>query len=100
MYMNRIAAGMLAAGIVVLGSGCASMEIDELRSMVGDAKAAAAAAQSAADQAMNGSQQAQSAADEADRKATEALKAANDANNCCRRNSEKIDRMFEKSMQK
>jgi len=101
MHTKGIAAGLLAASIAVLGTGCASTEeIEKLRTMAEQAQSAATAAQSAADRALSGVQQAQSAAADADRKATEALRAANDANNCCRENSEKIERMFQKSMQK
>ena len=101
MHIKGLSAGLLAAGIVVLGSGCSTTdEMGTLRSMAEQAQSAAAAAQAAADRALGGSQQAQSAAAEADRKATEALRAANDANNCCRQNSEKMDRMFQRSLQK
>lgn len=95
MRMVRVVGGLIIAGTVALATGCGvtSEQIEELRALAQQAQQTADGAQSAAAAA-------QSAADSANSKADSALSAANDANNCCRRNSEKMDRMFEKAMQK
>ena len=97
--------GLMRVGaVVIVGAllgGCAStQEIQELRSLIEQAQGAAANAQGTADNALAAAQEAKAGAAAADAKASEALQAANDANNCCQVNSEKIDRMFEKVMQK
>ena len=94
MKIARFTGGLIVAGTLVFASGCATTEqIEELRAL-------AQQAQQAADQAQAAAAAAQSAADSASSRADSALSAANDANNCCRRNTEKMERMFEKAMQK
>ena len=88
----------LAAVVVVAGigitSGCANTEeMDQLRQMASDAMSAAQQAQSAASRA-------QSTADGAATQAAEAMRRADEANACCKANTERMNRMFQKSMQK
>jgi len=87
-----------AALAVVLGlaGGCAHItqeEWDEYKSTTNTALSEARAAKSAADAAASAARSAQAAADAAQRTADEALA-------CCRDNSDKIERMFEKTMKK
>ena len=84
---------IVVSGVVAL-SGCASTnEMDELRKMAADAMAAAQQAQAAADRA-------QAAADSAAGEAASAMQRADEANACCKANTERMNRMFKKSMQK
>jgi hypothetical protein len=97
--------GLVRIGAVVIAGalmgGCATTEqLNEVRAIAEQAQSAASAAQSTADSALAAAQAATASAEAADAKASEALAAANEANNCCQVNSEKIDRMFEKVMQK
>ncbi|MEE8285407.1 MAG: Lpp/OprI family alanine-zipper lipoprotein [Gammaproteobacteria bacterium] len=90
----RLTAVALAAMFIAVGSGCASnSEIDEIRSMAREAKGAA-------DRAERTAKRAESRATEAQRQAEQALTAANAAQACCTANSEKLNRMFKKSMSK
>ncbi len=92
--MARLTAVALAAMFIAVGSGCASnSEIDEIRSMAREAKGAA-------DRAERTAKRAESRATEAQRQAEQALTAANAAQACCTANSEKLNRMFKKSMSK
>jgi hypothetical protein len=77
--------------ITGLAFGCASNP--ELERMVNEAKQAAEHATEVANQANNTANAAKSTADQA-------LSEAQSAQACCQKNSEKIDRMFKKSMQK
>ena len=82
-----------AAVLMMLG-GCATVEqVNEAKSLAESAQAAAQAAAAAADSATAAANQAMDAA-----KAAQA--AADAANACCSENSSKLDRMFEKAMQK
>ena len=92
--------GVLIMGTVLL-SGCATTdELRELRNMAEQARSAAANAQGTADRAMAAATAADSRAIEAERKAEGALQAANESSNCCQQNSERLNRMFKKAMQK
>ncbi|MEH6578050.1 MAG: Lpp/OprI family alanine-zipper lipoprotein [Amphritea sp.] len=73
--------------LTIAVTGCASTsELNDVRTM--------------AEQAMAMSQQADDRAASADAQAKQAMQAAQDAQTCCLQNSEKIDRAFERSMQK
>lgn len=90
----RLTTVALAVMFITVGSGCASnTEIDEIRSMAREAKGAA-------DRAERTAKRAESRATEAQRQAEQALTAANAAQACCTANSEKLNRMFKKSMSK
>ena len=90
----RLTTVALAAMFITLGTGCASnTEIDEIRSMAREAKGAA-------DRAERTAKRAESRATEASRQAEQALTAANASQACCTANSEKLNRMFKKSMSK
>ena len=86
--LAKLSAAALLAGLTI---GCASNA--ELERMVRDAK-------QAADHATEVANQANQTANEAKSTADQALSAAQSAQSCCQQNSEKIDRMFKKSMQK
>jgi len=89
--MKSLAKFSAAALIGSLTIGCASTA--SLEKMVNDAK-------QAADHATEVANQANKTANEAKSTADQALSAAQSAQSCCQQNSEKIDRMFKKSMQK
>jgi murein lipoprotein len=84
----------LVALFIGLSAGCAAnTEIEGIRSMAREAKGAA-------DRAERTAKRAESRATEAQRQAELALTAANAAQACCTANTEKLDRMFKKSMAK
>lgn len=96
--MYRVSANavkaLAAASVLVLASGCATTdELDKMRSDIQKAQSDAAAAQSAADRA-------QSTAANAQILAERAMDSSREAQNCCAANSERIDRVFKKSMLK
>jgi len=76
------------ATVLAVSAGCAATpeDIDAIRATAEEAKQTAA--------------EAQAAAARAESKADAAKRAAEDAKGCCGDNSEKIDRMFKKSMYK
>ena len=89
------------AAMVTLGAGCASTDdVNALRADVENLKGAAAAAQGTAAGAVSDAEAARAEAGQASRTANRALSAAREAQACCAANSEKIERMFKKSMMK
>lgn len=93
MKRTLVKVTFFAAVLMALG-GCATVEqVNEARALAESAQAAASAAAAAADSATAAANQAMDAA-----KAAQA--AADAANACCNENSSKLDRMFEKAMQK
>lgn len=94
----------LLAGVtmaVATASGCVTTgDLEEVRSLAQQAADDAAAAQSAANSAERKANSAQSTASEANARAARAEEAANEAQQCCAANTERMNRMFEKSMQK
>ncbi|MCC7412928.1 MAG: hypothetical protein IT495_15040 [Gammaproteobacteria bacterium] len=89
----RVSALALVLG---LATGCSTVtkeQFDAVSSTANNALSEARAAKSSADAAMSAAKQAQSAAEGAQRTADEALA-------CCRDNSDKIERLFEKTMRK
>ncbi len=91
-FMTRLLAASLLAGLAV-STGCASSDIDQLRSELADVRAIANEAKSAADEAK------QEAA-EAKAEAAEAKAAADEAKAMAQDNTDRIDRMFKKAMTK
>jgi len=96
--MSKSIARLLAAAAVVgaigLSAGCASTEeMENIQRMAREAKGAA-------DRAERTANRAESTANDAARQAAEALSAANEAQACCTANTEKLNRMFKKSMTK
>ncbi len=89
----RLMTVALAAMFITLGTGCATTEIEEIRSMALEAKGAA-------DRAERTAKRAETRATEAQRAADQAMSAANAAQACCTANTEKLNRMFKKSMMK
>ena len=93
MQMKTIKITLLAASIGLIG-GCAdTAQLEEVRSM-------ASAAQAKADDAYNLAQIANTTASEASYAAQQAEATATAALECCNSNSSKLDRMFQKAMQK
>ncbi len=89
----RMSAVALALGVM---SGCTYVtkeQLDSVASTANNALSEARSARSAADSAATAARQAQAAAEAAQRSADEALA-------CCRDNSDKIERLFERTMQK
>ena len=100
--MTRIARQFPAIAAVslvaMLGIGCASTA--NLEQMVKDAQQTANEALDAANKAQRTADQANSAASSAAQKAEQAMSGVNDAQACCSANTERLNRMFEKSMRK
>jgi hypothetical protein len=96
MKRTLIKVTFFAAILMILG-GCATVEqLNEVRAIAENAQSvanSAASAASAADGAMSAANQAMDAAKAAQSAADAALA-------CCNENSSKLDRMFEKAMQK
>lgn len=97
-YISTPSRIFIVALVTGLTLGCASNP--ELQRMVNEAKQAAEHATEVANQANKTANDAKSTADDAKSTADQALSEAQSAQSCCQRNSEKIDRMFKKSMQK
>ena len=99
--MTRWTAGAGLAALVTLGAGCASNDdVASLRADLASLKAASMAAQDTAAGAVADAEAARAEAGQASRTANRALSAAREAQTCCAANTEKIDRMFKKSMMK
>ncbi len=85
-------------------SGCASTDLQnrvaEAERIAQAAQRDAAAAKSSADAASRAAEAASRAASNAQASADAAKRSADSAQACCQANSEKIDRMFKKSMSK
>ena len=89
-----------AAVLMVLG-GCATTEqLNEVRAIAESAQSAANSAGSAADSAASAANSAAAAANQAMEAAQAAQSAADASMACCNENTSKLDRMFEKAMQK
>lgn len=90
----RVLTALMAAMFITLGAGCATTDqIEEIRNMAQDAKGTA-------DRAERTAKRAEATANNAQRQAEQALQAANEAQACCTANTEKLNRMFKKSMTK
>ena len=94
------AAATSVAAVVAFGAGCATHDLDAMEADIESLKGAAAAAREMAAGAMSDAEAARAEAGQASRTANRALGAAREAQTCCAANSEKIDRMFKKSMMK
>lgn len=99
MIKNVLKVGA-AALIVGLASGCASTGLDEVRATANQAAADAAAAKTAAEAARAAADRAAQQAASAQSTASQALQQANSAQSCCDANTERLERMFQKSMSK
>ncbi|MCH7853152.1 MAG: hypothetical protein IIB76_02350 [Proteobacteria bacterium] len=87
--------------ILGLASGCASQEaIDRAQATADSAARDAAAAKSAAEAARAAADSAAQTASAAQSTADQALSAATEAQSCCDANRDRLERMFQKSMQK
>jgi len=93
----------VSAIVLILGisSGCVSQDaIDRAQSTAEGAARDAAAAKSAAEAARAAADSAVQAASAAQSTADQALSAATEAQSCCDANRDRVERMFQKSMQK
>jgi len=98
MTMN-LTGVMRAAALVVgfaIATGCASVTTEQLE----EVRAAATAAQNAADAAQRAATQAQQAVSGAQSTANQALQAAQAAQACCDATNQRVDRMFEEAQAK
>lgn len=99
-YSRALNIAMLAA-VVATGAGCAtSGSLEEVRKMAEEAQSAAASAQQSADQAQSTADSAEQSAENAMSTAEAASQTADEAQSCCDANTERLDRMFQKSQQK
>ncbi len=93
MKITLVKASILAA-VLALASGCATTEqINAIKATADQALSTANSASSAADRALSTANQALDAA-------RDAQASADAAQACCKANTDKIDRMFEKAMRK
>ena len=97
MQTKIIKVGVLALSLAMLG-GCGNMK--EMQASIDSANAAASAAMSKASEAYSLASKSQSTASDAALAASKAQATADEALACCKANSDKIDRMFEKAMMK
>lgn len=93
MKKTLIRASILALAVVMLGGCVTTEQLNEVKSI---AESAQATANSAAERSSN----ALSVANQALDAAHKAQDSAQSALDCCNQNSSKLDRMFEKAMQK
>jgi murein lipoprotein len=103
--MTNILKVGVAAAVIALGAGCTDLkplqaEVDSLKSQVSKLSGDLDSVKTAADGASRAAASAQQAATSAQNSANQALSAAQAAQQCCDANSEKLNRMFEKSMSK
>ena len=100
MKRTLVKVTFFAAVLMVLG-GCATTEqLNEVRAIAESAQSAANSAGSAADSAASAANSAAAAANQAMDAAQAAQSAADASMACCNENTSKLDRMFEKAMQK
>ena len=100
MKRTLVKATILAAVFMVLGGCVTTEQLAEVRAIAENAQAAADSAASAANSASSAADNAMSTANQALDAANSAQSAADAAMACCNENSSKLDRMFEKAMQK
>ena len=94
----KVSALVLVFGVA---SGCASQEaIDRAQATADNAARDAAAARSAAEAARAAADSAAQAAASAQSTADQALAAATEAQSCCDANRDRLERMFQRGMQK
>jgi hypothetical protein len=103
--MTNILKVGVAAAVIALGAGCTDLkplqaEVDSLKSQVAKLSGDVDSAKASADGASRAAAAAQQAATSAQNTANQAASAAQAAQQCCDANSEKLNRMFEKSMSK
>jgi hypothetical protein len=103
--MTKILKVGVAAAVIALGAGCTDLkplqaEVDSLKSQVSKLSGDLDGVKTAADGASRAAAAAQQAATSAQNSANQAASAAQAAQQCCDANSEKLNRMFEKSMSK
>ncbi len=99
--VRKVVMACAASAVLLAAGGCASTdEIESVRSTAVEALNEARAAKSAADSAAATAAEAKSIATSAQSAANRAAQAASEAQACCRANTDRIERMFEKSMSK
>jgi murein lipoprotein len=92
-----VGVAVLALGVM---SGCATSDIDAVRATAEQALNEARAAKTTADAARAGAEEAKSVATNAQNTANRAAQAASEAQACCAANTDRIERMFQRSMSK
>jgi hypothetical protein len=95
--IRLLVVGSLSAAPLI---GCATSDIDQLRSDLNDARAVADEAKASADEAKQDAQAARDAANDAKVAAEAAQASADDAKAASEANGDKLDRMFKKAMSK
>lgn len=91
-------AGVLASSTAF--AGCASSDIDKLRSELADVRQLAEEAKATADQALQEAQAAGATANDAKAAADQAMATANDARAMSEATDDKLNQMFNKRMRK
>lgn len=100
MKRTLVKVTLFAAVLMILG-GCTTVDqLSEIRAIAENAQSAANNAASAASSASSAADSAVAAANQAMDAAGSAQSAADAAMACCNENTSKLDRMFEKAMQK
>ncbi len=105
LNLNKISVKLATVSALVaavaLTAGCGSnSELEKVRATAEAAQAAAQKAQSTADAAQSAAASAQQTADQAKSTADQAAQTAEEGKTCCSEVTEKLDRMFQKSMRK
>ena len=100
MKRTIVKATILAVVLMILGGCVTTEQLAEVRAIAENAQSVANDAASAASSASAAADSAMKAANQAGDAAASAQSAADAANACCNENSSKLDRMFEKAMQK
>lgn len=96
--LMKVSALVLVFGLV---TGCASQDaIEQAQATADNAARDAAAARSAAEAARAAADSAAQTAAAAQRTADQALAAAEEAQSCCDANRDRLERMFQRGMQK
>lgn len=101
MNKNILKIGAVAL-VLGMASGCAtdSAALTEVRATAAQAAQDAAAAKAAAEAARAAADRASQQAASAQSTASQALTTANSSQSCCDANTERLERMFQKSMSK
>jgi len=100
MKKNFLYVGVAVVALGVM-SGCATQkDIDAVRATAEQALNEARAAKTTADAARAGAEEAKSVATNAQNTANRAAQAASEAQACCAANTDRIERMFQRSMSK
>jgi uncharacterized lipoprotein NlpE involved in copper resistance len=96
MFMTgKLIKTLAVASLVIGAAGCSNDE--EMRAQIQEAMSAAESAQSTANSAMTTAKAADQKATSAQQTADQAIQGVQQAKECCRANSQRIERAFERS---